>query len=91
MSLRQSTTIDDLLGDPVVQAMMRADRVEAQALRTMLVSAAGRLAAPGPKEAARAFCVGPPVARRAQPRDASAPARPRARALGGACGSALCC
>ena len=44
MSLRQSETIDELLGDSLVQAVMRADNVEPQALRTLLADASFRLA-----------------------------------------------
>ncbi len=44
MSLRHSPTIDELLGDSLVQAVMRADKVEPLALRTLLADAAYRLA-----------------------------------------------
>ena len=35
-------TVDELLGDSLIQAVMRADNVEPQALRALLVGAAGR-------------------------------------------------
>jgi len=44
MSLRHSPTIDELLGDTLVQTVMRADKVEPQSLRTLLANAAYRLA-----------------------------------------------
>ncbi len=46
MSLRHGPTIDELLGDSLVQAVMRADNVEPQALRTSLADTAVRLANP---------------------------------------------
>jgi N-acetylmuramic acid 6-phosphate (MurNAc-6-P) etherase len=36
--------IDDLLADSMVQAMMRADRVEPDALRTLMKNVSGRIA-----------------------------------------------
>jgi hypothetical protein len=38
-------TIDDLLGDSLIQAVMRADRVEPRALRTMLTGVGARVTA----------------------------------------------
>ena len=40
MSLRHSPTVDDLMADSLIQAVMRADRVEPQALKSLLNSAA---------------------------------------------------
>jgi hypothetical protein len=44
MSLRHNPTIDELLGDSLVQAVMRADKVEPQPLRTLLADTAIRVA-----------------------------------------------
>jgi hypothetical protein len=38
-------TIDDLLGDSLIQAVMRADRVEPRALKVMLTGVGARVAA----------------------------------------------
>jgi hypothetical protein len=92
MSLRYSSTIDELLGDSLVQAIMRADNVEPQALKTLLADAAFRVAAtPGERRPARGLMTRPPIDRRATSRDASVPARVRRQLLAGPCGSALCC
>jgi hypothetical protein len=92
MSLRHSPTIDELLGDSLVQAVMRADHVEPQALKTLLADAAFRVVTgrvePRP---ANGLSARPPIDRRATSRDASAPARVRRQSLFGPCGSALCC
>jgi len=40
---RSSETLDDMLADPLVQAVMRADRVETAALKQMLTGVADRL------------------------------------------------
>jgi hypothetical protein len=39
---RSPQTIDDLLADPLIQAVMRADRVETVALKQMLMGVAAR-------------------------------------------------
>ena len=92
MSLRHSPTIDELLGDSLVQAVMRADNVEPQALRTLLADAAFRLAAARVEteigeralgEAADRQAGGVPRRERAEARPPCAARRP--------CGSALCC
>ena len=44
MSLPQTQTIDDLLADTLIQAIMRADHVEPQALKSILNGVAGRIA-----------------------------------------------
>ena len=36
MAYRNAQTIDDLLADPLIQKVMRADHVEPQALRSLL-------------------------------------------------------
>jgi hypothetical protein len=38
-------TIDDLLGDSLIQAVMRADRVEPRALKVMLTGVGAKVAA----------------------------------------------
>jgi hypothetical protein len=43
MSLSQTQTIDDLLADTLIQAIMRADHVEPQALKSILNGAASRI------------------------------------------------
>jgi hypothetical protein len=42
-------SIDDLLADPLIQAVMKADRVEPAALKSLLTDAAVRLARPAPR------------------------------------------
>jgi len=77
MSKSARPTIDELLEDQLVQAVMRADRVEPGELRTMLVCAAGRIAATRPPEP------------EAQPRRLALSSRPR-RPVAERCGAALC-
>ena len=69
--------IDELLGDSLIQAVMRADKVEPQGLRILLAGAAGRIAA------RRA-----PNDRRS---NTHASARLRPAPLQDCCGSAFCC
>lgn len=89
MSLRHSSTIDELLGDSLVQAVMRADNVEPQALRTLLVDAAVRVtAAHVERKPVSRLLAKPPIDRRP---GANAPMRVRPAPLGDPCGSALCC
>jgi hypothetical protein len=92
MSLRYSPTIDELLGDSLIQAVMRADAVEPQALKTLLADAAFRVAAaPGERRPASGLMTGPAIDRRATSREASVLARARRQSLAASCGSALCC
>jgi hypothetical protein len=44
MSLRWSATINDLMADALIQRVMRADRVEPEALRRLLTVATDRIA-----------------------------------------------
>jgi hypothetical protein len=44
MAHRNASTIDGLLADPLIQKVMRADRVEPQALKVLLQGTAGRIA-----------------------------------------------
>jgi len=91
MSLHHSPTIDELLGDSLVQTVMRADNVEPEALRTLLANAAYRLAnARREQRSASGFLAKSPIDRRASSRGATAPARVRP-ALASPCGSTLCC
>ena len=88
MLLRHSPTIDELLGDSLVQAVMRADNVEPQALRMVLTDAANRVAAARPERepgsAKGAF---------AKPgsRGPIAPMRVRPQSPWNPCGRARCC
>ena len=92
MSLRHSSTIDELLGDSLVQAVMRADNVEPQALRSLLVDAAVRVTgAHVEQKPASRLLAKPPIDRRPAYRGANAPARVRPSSLADPCGSALCC
>ena len=92
MSLRHSPTIDELLGDSLVQAVMRADNVEPQALRTLLADAAFRVAAARVEQrSASGLLAKPPIDRRPASRGANAPMRVRPAPLADPCGSALCC
>jgi hypothetical protein len=88
MTLRQDPTLDELLGDPLILAAMRADRVDPRALRTLLGAAAGRLAAAQAREPRPAK---PPIDWRATPWGAGAPARLPSQPLADACGAAFCC
>jgi hypothetical protein len=45
MSPWQNPAIEDLLADPLIQSVMRADRVHPKELRTLLQGAANRIAA----------------------------------------------
>jgi hypothetical protein len=45
MKLHEGPTIDDLLADPLIRAVMRADHVELLALRSQMTAAAARIAA----------------------------------------------
>ena len=87
MSLRHSPTIDELLGDSLVQAVMRADNVEPQVLRTLLGAAAARVE----RRSASTLLANLPTDRRATSRGANAQVRVRPWPPAGPCGSALCC
>ena len=91
MSLRHTPTIDELLGNSLVQAVMRADNVEPQALRTLLADTAVRSPPPGRAEAGERALAKPPIDRRPASRGADAPMRVRPDPLADPCGSALCC
>jgi hypothetical protein len=92
MSLRHSPTVDDLMADSLIQAVMRADHVEPQALKSLLNSAALRIGAARRGRALTVFGRSP-IDRRKTPRGADAPpaAGRTARVASDDCGSALCC
>ena len=87
MAYQSAQTIDDLLADSLIQKVMLADRVEPQALRTLLDGTARRLA-----ETRRTATVqvGQDLGRRGWFRGPLLLARPVARATGGECGASLC-
>ena len=88
MLLRHSPTIDELLGDALVQAVMRADKVEPQALRTVLTEAAKRLCAnrvERERPSARAYFANPRM------RAPNGSARAGPQSVTRRSGSALCC
>jgi hypothetical protein len=91
MSLRHSPTIDDLMADSMIQAVMRADHVEPQALKSLLNGAALRVGA-GRRRRALTVFVRSAIERRKTPRGADArPAAGRtARVASEDCGSARC-
>jgi hypothetical protein len=90
--LRDNPTIDELLGDSLIQAVMRADRVEPQALRTLLAGASAVIdRRAGERKSAPAITMKAPIDRRPPLRGASGATRPRPAALDDPCGSALCC
>jgi hypothetical protein len=92
MSLRHISTIDELLGDSLVQAVMRADNVEPQALRILLADTAARVAAARVEQRlASGLSAKPPTDRRPASRGANALARVRPALFPDACGSTLCC
>jgi hypothetical protein len=84
MSLSHGPTLDDLLADPLIQTVMRADHVEPQALRALMSGAAGRIAAGRASQGAGRFARSDGD-RRAASRGANRPlaARPPARFRGG--------
>ena len=91
MSLRHIPTIDELLGDSLVQTVMRADNVEPRALRTLLADTAVRVAASRIEQrSASGLLAKPPIDRRATSGGANAPARVRPASPADPCGSALC-
>jgi hypothetical protein len=86
-------TIDELLADGLIQAVMRADQVDPHALRTLLGGVADRVAARrdgAPQPAGPSFAP-PHLEWRPHSGRADAPARARPAAIAEACGPALCC
>jgi hypothetical protein len=87
MAYRSAQTVDDLLADSLIQKVMRADRVEPQALRTLLDGTARRIAE---SRRAAAVQVKQDLGRRGLFRRPLLLMRPTARATGGGCGASLC-
>jgi hypothetical protein len=87
MAYRNAETIDDLLADSLIQKVMLADRVEPQALRTLLAGTARRIA-----ESRRpaAVQVGQDLGRRGFFRSPLLLMRSASRTTGGECGASLC-
>lgn len=92
MTQRTATPIDGLLADTLIQAMMRADKVEPEALRALLDGAAGRIAATRRDAAAPrpgGLAARAPFERRPARAGAAASPRPRAARSPECCGSGL--
>jgi hypothetical protein len=87
MAYRNAPTIDDLLADPLIQRVMRADRVEPQALKSLLEGTARRIA---DSRHAGSVQVGQDLGRRGLFRGPLLLMRPAARTAGGECGASLC-
>jgi hypothetical protein len=87
MAYRSAQTVDDLLADPLIQKVMLADRVEPQALKTLLDGTARRIA-----ESRRAATgqMGQDLGRRGFFRGPLLLMRPTGRTTGGECGASLC-
>jgi hypothetical protein len=86
MAFQNAPTIDDLLGDPLIQKVMRADHVEPQALRILLTGTARRLADSRRTGSAQ---IGQDLGRRGSFRGPLLLMRPVTRATG-ECGASLC-
>jgi hypothetical protein len=71
MMLRNEPTIGELMADPLIRSVMRADRVDAQAFEAMLHALARRVA--GQREAAAAYLRRPPFEAVPAPSIASPP------------------
>ena len=87
MAYRSAQTVDDLLADSLIQKVMLADRVEPQALKTMLDRTARRLA---DSRRAATVQVGQDLGRRGFFRSPLLLMRPTGRTTGGECGASLC-
>jgi hypothetical protein len=87
MAYRSAETIDDLLADPLIQKVMRADHVESQALKSQLIGTACRIA---DSQRAGAVQVGQDLGRRGSFRGPLLLMRPTPRAMIGYCGASLC-
>ena len=87
MAHQSAPTIDHLLADPLIQMVMRADRVEPLALRSLLDGTARRIAA---ARRSAAVQVGQDLGRRGWSRGPLLLMRPTPRATGGECGASHC-
>ena len=92
MSFSHAPTVDELLADGLVQAVMQADHVEPTELRTLLSGVARRIARrrEGERKAARFFAT-PRLEWRTNSSDASALARVLPLPVADPCGARLCC
>jgi hypothetical protein len=87
MAYRSAQTIDDLLADSLIQKVMLADRVEPQALKSLLDDTARRLA---DSRHTSAVQIGQDLGRRGFFRGPLLLMRPTTRTTGGECGASLC-
>ena len=87
MAYRNAQTIDDLLADALIQKVMRADRVEPQALKDLLDGTARRIA---DSRRAGSVQVGQDLGRRGSFRGPLLLMRPTTRTTGSECGAFLC-
>jgi hypothetical protein len=87
MAYRNAQTIDDLLADALIQKVMRADRVEPQALKDLLDGTARRIA---DSRRAGSVQVGQDLGRRGSFRGPLLLMRPTTLTTGGECGASLC-
>jgi hypothetical protein len=92
MSFSHASTVDELLADGLIQAVMRADHVEPTELRALLGGVAGRIARrrEGERKAARFFAT-PRLEWRTNSGDANALARALLTPVANTCGAGLCC
>ena len=93
MSINSVPTADELLADGLVRAVMRADHVEPQELRTLLSNVASRLARRRDIErrAAQHFFATPRLEWRPERSGVNAPALPFPTPIANACVDGLCC
>ena len=95
MSLYHGPTIDELLADSLIQAVMRADQVEPQALRALLNGPASRISATRRERAAERagvlFVRSPSERPGREPGGARLATRRAPPVRGEDCRSALCC
>ena len=92
MSLSIAPTVDELLADGLVQAVMRADRVEPAELRTLLAGVAGRIDRRRRTERKPLrFFATPRLEWRPSANDANALPRPFPAPVAETCGAGLCC
>lgn len=93
MLLRHAPTVDELLADGLIQAVMRADRVDPRALKTMLGGVASRIVArreAAPKRFGSVFAV-PRLTWRPNAGDADGAPLALPAPIADACGAAMCC
>jgi hypothetical protein len=87
MAHRYVPTIDDLLADALIQKVMRADRVEPQALKDLLDGTARRIV---DFRRGSSVQVGEDLGRRGSFRGTLLLMRPMTRTTGDECGASLC-